>query len=80
MSLLCAKVDSNVIKLVGRWHSDEMLQYLHLQAYPQMHTFAHLMSHSGNFRLIRNMDFPPEAIPILDLANHNHPHLDHAQL
>lgn len=68
MSLLCAQVDSNVIKLVGRWRSDEMLQYLHLQAYPQMHSFARLMTQGGNFRLLHNLDVPAAAVPLLALA------------
>jgi hypothetical protein len=49
MALLCAKVDPDVIKLLGRWQSDQMLRYLHLQAYPQMHTFSTLMLQGGNF-------------------------------
>jgi hypothetical protein len=84
MALLCAQVDSNVIKLVGRWRSDEMLQYLHLQAYPQMHTFARLMSHSGNFCLLHNVDVPAAAVPLLALAEPDLapplPNHDHAQL
>lgn len=52
MALLCAHVDSDVIKLLGRWRSDEMLRYLHLQAYPKMHTFANLMVANGDFRLL----------------------------
>jgi hypothetical protein len=50
MALLCAKVDPDVIRLLGRWQSDQMLRYLHLQAYPQMHTFARLMFSGGNFQ------------------------------
>jgi hypothetical protein len=49
MALLCANVTSDVIKLVGRWRSDEMLRYLHLQAYPQMHMIAPLMAQGGSF-------------------------------
>jgi hypothetical protein len=52
MALLCSQVDSDVIKLLGRWHSDQMLRYLHLQAYPKMHTFAKLMFQGGNFQHI----------------------------
>ena len=37
-ALLLAKVDPNVIRLIGRWRSDKMLQYLHIQAYPLMRT------------------------------------------
>jgi hypothetical protein len=51
-ALLCAKVDPDIIKLLGRWHSDQMLRYLHLQAYPNMHTFAQLMLQGGNFHQI----------------------------
>jgi hypothetical protein len=32
MALLCAQVDTNIIKMVGRWRSDAMFRYLHLQA------------------------------------------------
>jgi hypothetical protein len=49
MALLCAQVDSNVIKLIGRWRSDEMLRYLHLQSYPQMRHMAPLMASGGTF-------------------------------
>jgi hypothetical protein len=52
MALLCAKVDPDIIRLLGRWQSDQMLRYLHLQAYPQMHTFASLMFSGGNFQHI----------------------------
>jgi hypothetical protein len=34
MALLCAAVDTDVICLLGRWRSDEMLRYLHVQALP----------------------------------------------
>ena len=34
MALLCAQVDSDMIKLVGRWRSDAMFWYLHAQATP----------------------------------------------
>ena len=50
MALLCAQVDTDVIKLIGRWRSDEMLRYLHLQAYPQMRNMAPLMARGGQFR------------------------------
>ena len=65
MALLCARVDDNIIKLVGRWRSDQMLRYLHLQAYPQMHTFAPLMVTGGTFRLLHNQEMPALAIPLL---------------
>jgi hypothetical protein len=61
MALLCAQVDTDVIKLVGRWHSDEMLRYLHLQAYPLMRHLAPLMVAGGQFRLLANETFPAAA-------------------
>lgn len=66
MALLCARVDPNIIRLVGRWRSDEMLRYLHLQAYPLMHTFARRMVSAGNFTLLPGQDIAPDAVPLLD--------------
>jgi hypothetical protein len=34
MALLCADVDSDRIRLLGRWQSDQMFRYLHVQAEP----------------------------------------------
>jgi hypothetical protein len=67
MALLCAKVDTDIIKLVGRWRSDEMLRYLHLQAYPLMHNLAPAMASHGSFTLLP-MGLPAAAIPILQQA------------
>jgi hypothetical protein len=36
MALLCTHVDSNIICLLGRWRSDQMLCYLHIQVEPIM--------------------------------------------
>jgi hypothetical protein len=71
MALLCAKVDPDLIKLVGRWRSDEMLRHLHLQAYPQMHTFARLMTSGGNFRLVNQSPLPQAATALLDQVPDN---------
>ena len=49
MALLCANVDKHTIQLLGRWKSDKVLRYIHLQAYPQMSTFARLMITHGRF-------------------------------
>jgi hypothetical protein len=43
MALLLAQVDPDVIRLTGRWRSDEMLHYLHVQAYPLMRDYSHRM-------------------------------------
>ena len=39
-ALLVANVDPDVIRLLGRWRSDEMLRYLHVSAEPVMRHFA----------------------------------------
>ncbi|KAI2502318.1 hypothetical protein MHU86_12122 [Fragilaria crotonensis] len=51
MALLCAGVDSDRIRLVGRWRSDEMYRYLHVQAQPVMTGLSAAMLHGGTFRL-----------------------------
>jgi hypothetical protein len=55
---LCAKVDTDLIQLLGRWRSDVMLRYLHLQAQPVMRNFARLMFQGGQFNLIPGQDVP----------------------
>lgn len=57
-ALLCANVDTDVIRLLGRWRSDEMLRYLHLQAAPIMRTFARDMLRGGAYTLIPNQLVP----------------------
>ena len=54
MLLLCANVDTNHIHLLGHWCSDEMLHYLHVQAFPIVSTLAPLMLCHGTFALIPN--------------------------
>ena len=53
-ALLLAKVDPDVIRLIGRWRSDEMLRYLHVQAYPLMRNYAEQMLSAGMYTLIPN--------------------------
>lgn len=43
MALLVSKVDTDIIRLIGRWRSDEMLRYLHLTAEPIMRDFSSRM-------------------------------------
>ena len=54
MALLCAQVDTDVIRLLGRWRSDKMLRYLHLQAEPVMRNFAQVMVYGGVYTLHPN--------------------------
>jgi len=62
MALLCAKVDTDIIRLLGRWQSDVMLRYLHLQAQPVMSKFASRMLVGGNYTLHPSQDVP--ALPL----------------
>lgn len=58
IALLCAQVDTDIICLIGRWRSDEMLRYLHVQAEPVMQNFAACMLQRGDFILHPNQDVP----------------------
>ena len=53
-ALLLAQVDPDVIRLIGHWHSDKMLWYLHVQAYPLMRDYSHRMLSAGTYTLIPN--------------------------
>ena len=61
-ALLCANVDTDVIRLLGRWRSDEMLRYLHLQAAPIMQNFSRDMLRGGSFTLIPNQMVPQHMV------------------
>jgi hypothetical protein len=63
MALLCANVDTDRIRLLGRWRSDEMLRYLHVQAYPVVATLAPAMLRHGNFSLLQNQQLPQPRLP-----------------
>jgi hypothetical protein len=54
MALLCADVDTDKIRLLGCWRSDEKLRYLHVQALPIVTPFASLMVRHGYFSFIPN--------------------------
>lgn len=58
MALLCARIDSDVIRLIGRWRSDAMLRYLTVQAEPIMRDHARRMLTHGNFVLHPNSEVP----------------------
>ena len=48
-ALLCAGVDSDTIKLLGRWKSDAMFRYLRVQADAQGKHHSQLMLDNGSF-------------------------------
>jgi hypothetical protein len=49
MALICGRIDHNTIRMLGRWNSDAMLRYLHLQAKPLMRQFAVTMFNHGTY-------------------------------
>ena len=57
-ALLCGGVDTDIIRLLGRWRSDEMLRYLHTQAGPVLRNFSRKMLQGGTFTLILNQQVP----------------------
>ena len=69
MALLCAGVDSDRIRLLGRWRSDEMYRYLHVQAQPVMTAgLSAAMLRGGSFRIHRVNPPTLELLPFLPLA------------
>jgi hypothetical protein len=52
MALPIADVDTDKIRLLGRWRSDEMLRYLHVQALPIVTPLTDLMVHHGFYSLL----------------------------
>ena len=57
-ALLLARVDTDIIRLIGRWQSDEMLRYLHCQAAPLMSDYARKMLAGGQYTLHPNQLVP----------------------
>jgi hypothetical protein len=55
MALLCARVDTDTIRLLDRWRSDEMLRYLHVQAIPLVAPLANQMLRQGSYTLLPNI-------------------------
>ena len=52
MALLIGGVDDDVIQLIGRWRSDEMLRYLHVTARSLTHNHARIMFGAGEYELL----------------------------
>jgi hypothetical protein len=60
MAMFFGKIDMNNIILMGRWHSDVMMRYLHGQAQPIVGRFAEVM-YNGAYTFQ-----PDETVPIID--------------
>ena len=65
MALFSHGVDALLIKLVGRWRSDEMLCYLHVQSRPIMSGLFKLMLAGGNPQLLPETTTMPLPNPSL---------------
>jgi len=52
MAMLCAHIDPMRTKLLGRWNSDSMLDYLTMQAYPMCADLAPRMLTNGDYSLL----------------------------
>jgi hypothetical protein len=63
MALRCGKIDHDTIRMLGRWHSDTMMRYLHLQEKPLMREFAPTMFNHGRHRPHRRVFFRPFPFP-----------------
>jgi len=55
MALLCARVDTDMIRLLGRWRSDKMLCYLHVRSFPLLAPLAPQMLRHGHYTLMPNL-------------------------
>jgi hypothetical protein len=51
MAQLCGGIGSDRIRLIGRWPSDKIYRYLHVQAQPVMAGVVVAMLRGGDFRL-----------------------------
>ena len=58
MVLLCARCDTDQIKLLGRWHSDAMMRYLHQEAQPVLQQLAQKMFNSGQYTFLTTDSVP----------------------
>ena len=58
MALLCAHCDTDQIKLLGQWHSDAMMRYLHQEAQPVLQQLARKMFNSGQYTFLTTDSVP----------------------
>lgn len=65
MALLCGKIDTDTIRLVGRWKSETVFRYLHAQATPLVRDLAKVMWRNGDFTLLPQSNIPREAQALL---------------
>ena len=63
MALLVGKVDTDTIKLLGRWHSDAMCRYLHQDSLGVMQRLSALMLSHGSYNFLTATPTPPVRPP-----------------
>jgi hypothetical protein len=64
MALLHARVDFNNIRTMGRWNSNAMMRYLHVQAQPILGNYANHMFNQGTYSFLTE-----ETVPIIDVCD-----------
>ena len=69
MALLCGKCDPLTIRLLGRWRSDEMIKYLHIQAPTLVRDLSRCMLQGGSY------SFLPSTEPYERFHNDQSPNL-----
>jgi hypothetical protein len=62
MALLHGRIDMNNIHMMGRWNSDDMMLYLHVQAQPVMGDYTACMFNQGTYSLL-----PDETVPVIEV-------------
>jgi hypothetical protein len=60
MSILHGRVDLSNIRMMGRWHTDVMMRYLHVQAQPILGNYATRMFNKGTYSFL-----PDETVPLI---------------
>ena len=63
-ALLLTRVDPDIISLIGRSRSDEMLRYLHVQAAPLMADYSKRMLAAGTYNLLPGQEVPTYEVPM----------------
>jgi hypothetical protein len=61
MAMMCSKIYMNNIRMMGRWHSDAMMRYLHVQFQPIIERYAAKMFNNGSYTFK-----PNKTVPIID--------------
>ena len=73
MALIRARVDPDIVKLMGRWKSDVMLRYLHRSGLHTSDLAAKMFLH-GSFIIPEHAHLPADVQPLMDLLPLVDPH------